>query len=109
MNVIDELSTQINKNLREYVKTVGPIAIPGKVFEYRGTEKINWDKVNKDEVLRRDVFAVFEKYKVDPMYFMGFSETHSKNVWMLGNEALVKELAELFPRKMETKFAGYKV
>lgn len=109
MNVIDELSTQINKGLREYVKSVGPIAIPGKVFEYRASDKVDWSKVNKNEILRNDVCEVFKKHKIDPMYFMGFSETFTKSIWMLSNEALVKELAELLPRTVETKFAGYKV
>lgn len=108
MNVIDELSNKIQKGLREFVKEVGPIAIPGKIFEFRGQDKIDWKKLNTREDLRIKAYEIFEKHKIDPKYFMGFSETFSKNVWMLQNEALVKELAELFPRRTEVEFKGYK-
>ena len=108
MNVVDEWSTKMNKNLRQFVTAYGPIAIPGIVFEHRGEEKIDFDKINKSETLRNQIYAVFEKYKVEPKHFMGFSETHSKSIWLLGNEELVKELSKVFPRKVKTMFKGYK-
>ena len=105
-NVLEEVVSSAKEELREHVKMSGPIAIPGKIFEYRGTEGINWDSVNKK--LRGEAYAIFEKHGVDPKQFMSFNQTASKGVWLTENEALVKELAELFPRKTETKFAGYK-
>lgn len=106
INVLDELMDRAKGELKEHVKNSGPIAIPGKVYEYRPSEGIHWDKVNKG--LREQAYAVFEKHGVDPKAFMSFNQTASKGVWLLGNEALVQELSELFPRKVETKFGGYK-
>lgn len=108
INVLEDALSFAKDELKEYVKQSGsPIAIPGKVFEYRGKEGINWDKVNKG--LREKTFEIFKKHGVDPVSFMGFSQTFSQNIWMAENEALVKELSEFFPRKIETKFQGYKM
>lgn len=106
INVLEETTNVAKKELRGHVKISGPIAIPGKVYEYRAEEGVDWDKVNKG--LRENAYKVFEKYGVDPKNFMSFNQTASKGVWLTGNEALVKELAELFPRKASSKFAAYK-
>lgn len=108
INVMEDAVGFAKDELKTFVKqSNAPIAIPGKVYEFRGTEGINWDKVNKG--LRQKTLEVFKKYNVDPMLFMGFSQTFSKDIWLTENEALVKELSELFPRKIETKFQGYKM
>lgn len=107
LNVMEEMSKEIKKELRGHIKlSESPIAIPGKIYEFRVDEKIHWDKVNK--TLRDQVYAVFAKHNMDPRSFMGFSQTFSTGVWRTGNEALVKELSDLLPRKNETRFAGYK-
>lgn len=108
INVMEEAVKIAKDELRTYIKNSGaPIAIPGKVYEYRGSEGIDWTKVNGK--LREKAYAIFEKHGIDPKLFMGFSQTFSKGVWMTENEQLVKELAELFPRKLETEFKGWKM
>jgi transposase-like protein len=110
MTVMDEASNKFSKEIREHVKQSGiGIAIPGKVFEYRPEEKIDWDKINKSDEKRDEIYAIFEEFGINPKHFMGFSETFTKGVWLLQNEALVQRLAAAFPRKITTKFAGYKV
>lgn len=108
INVLENVLETAKDELKVFVKHANfPIAIPGKVYEYRSSEEsINWDKANKD--LRPSLLEIFKKYNVDPMLFMGFSQTFSKSVWMLENEALVKELAAILPRKKETTFKGWK-
>jgi hypothetical protein len=107
LNVLEEAVSVAKDELREFVKEgEGRVAIPGKIYEYRASDGINWDKVNTR--LREDTYAIFEKHGVDPKSFMSFNQTASKTIWLTENEALVKELANLFPRKTETRFAGYK-
>lgn len=107
INVLEEAISFAKDELRNHISvSCSPIAIPGKVYEFRGTEGIHWDTVNKK--LKDKAYAIFAKHGVDPKHFMGFSQTFSKSIWMTENEELVKELAELFPRKLETKFQGYK-
>lgn len=108
INVLEDAISKAKDELRVYVKNSNHgIAIPGKVYEYRKTDtNIDWKKVN---AMRDKIFPVFQKYGVDPMVFMGFSQTFSKSIWMTENEALVKELAVLFPRKLEVEFKGWKL
>lgn len=106
LHVLEELVGIAKKELREFVKKYeGAVAIPGRVYEFRTEEGINWDWVNKN---RQAVFKIFEQHKVDPTPFMSFNQTASKLIWLTENEALVKDLAALFPRKASTKFEGYK-
>jgi hypothetical protein len=108
VTVAEEVVKSAKDSLREYVKNTGPIAIPGKVYEFRGEEEeVNWDKVNKS--LRPVLYKVFEKHGVDPREFMGFSQTFSKPIWMIDKPDLVNEVASLVPKKVATKFTGYKV
>jgi len=106
LNVLEEATKIAKKELREHIKYTSPIAIPGKVYEYRASQGINWDKVNK--TMRGKVYEVFDKHKVDPKLFMSFNQTASKTIWMAENELLIKELSDILPRKSETKFGGYK-
>lgn len=108
ISVMEEAVKVAKDELKAFIKNAGaPIAIPGKVYEFRGSEAIDWTKVNGK--YREQAYKVFEKHGIDPKLFMGFSQTFSKGVWMTENEALVKELAELFPRKLETEFKGWKM
>jgi hypothetical protein len=108
INVCEELLKALKDELKDHVrKYEAPVAIPGKVFEFRASEGINWDKINKS--LRTQTYAIFEKHKVDPKAFMSFNQKTSSTVWMIENEALVKELAALFPRSLSSEFRGYKV
>lgn len=107
LNVLEETVKQIKGEIRNHVKLSGTdIAIPGKIYGYVADEGIDWDKVNTK--LREQAFAVFKKHDVDPVMFMGFSQTFSKSVWLLENEQLLKELAALFPRKASSEFKGRK-
>lgn len=93
------------KSLKEHVDISGPIAIPGIVYDYYASEKIDWDKCNTKK-RRQAIYDLFEKHKADPKDFMSFNATASKAVWTCSNEALIKELSEILPRKVETKFQG---
>jgi hypothetical protein len=104
--VVAELEKMANDELRAFVEFAGPIAIPGKVYEIRGKTKRNWDKVNKK--LRDSYYRICEKHNEDPKTYMGLSDTFSNSVWLSGNEAFVKDLAELFPEKLTTEFRGWK-
>lgn len=107
VNVLEELLKVAKKNLKDHVEAFGPIAIPGKIFEFKASEpKVDWDVVNKS--LRSQVYEIFEKYGIDPKPQMGFSQTFSKSVWMLENEALLQELAALLPKTIDTTFRGSK-
>jgi len=109
INIFEEMLKKAKSSLREYVKESGmAIAIPGKVYDFYSDTSIDWDKVNKSAEIKEKAYAIFQKYGIDPKDFMGFSQTFSKPVWMLENEALVKELAETFPRKSSTEFSGKK-
>lgn len=106
ISILDEYSARATKELKEHVKGFGAIAIPGKVFDFKGTDYIHWDSVNSR--LREKTYAIFEKHNVDPKKYMSFNQTASKTIWLEENELLVRELSELFPRKTETRFAGHK-
>lgn len=106
-NVLSEIRAKVNDELKEHVKKYGAIAIPGKIYEFRPSDEIHWDAVNKK--LRKETYEIFEKYGIDPRAFMSFNQTASKSIWMAENEQLVRELAALFPRKTTTTFKGYKL
>jgi len=107
IEVFSQLINEGNKELREFVKDAGPIALPGKVFDYFDKEDVDWTLVNKS--MKQEVMEVFRKHGVDPAKYMGFSATFSKKIWFESNEALVKELAALMPRKKSTEFRGKKM
>jgi len=107
INLLEELLKGLKDDLKAHVAMNGPVAIPGKVYDFSATEGVDWDKVNK--ALKNKAYDVFEKYDIDPKMFMGFSQTFSKSIWMAENESLVKELGELFPRKVSTEFRGRKM
>lgn len=107
LNIMEEAVKTIKSELRNHVKNSGcAISIPGKIYDFVVSEGINWDAVNKQR--RKEAYAVFEKHGIDPRDFMGFSQTFSQSIWLTENEALVKELSELFPRKVSTEFRGAK-
>lgn len=107
INVMEEAVSVAKDELRTFVKSFnGSIAIPGKIYEFKGEEEIDWKKVN--EKLKGKVYEIFEKHNVDPKMFMGFTQTYSKSIWMAENEELVKDLAALFPRKTTITFKGWK-
>jgi len=107
VNILEELIKEGKDNLKEHVKEFGPIAIPGKIYEFKQSElKVAWDIVNKK--LRNQVYEIFEKHKVDPKALMGFSQTFSKSIWMFENQALVDDLTKILPTEIETTFRGSK-
>lgn len=111
INVMEETLKSAKSELKEFVKMAGTgIAIPGKVYEFRaGEEKVDWDKVNKKQAIRDAAYEIFENHGIDPKSYMGFSQTFSKDVWLLADEGLLKDLSALFPRTRETEFKGYKI
>ena len=107
LNVLEDVVDIAKSELKEFAKAGNVVAIPGKTYEYRVPEQasIDWDEVNKK--LRIQAYAIFEKHGVDPKDFMAFSQTASKGIWRAENPELVRELAELFPRKRESSFRGW--
>jgi hypothetical protein len=117
INVLEEMVKEAKKNLKDHVKEFGPIAIPGKIYQFAASEeKIDWDIVNKK--LRPQVYQICEKYGLDPRALMGFSQTFSKHILTLDlgedaaggdkTEAFLKELAPILPRTIDTEFRGVK-
>jgi hypothetical protein len=107
LTVLEETIKRVKGGLREYVETTGPVAIPGRVYEFRPEESVNWDKVNK--TLKPSIYAIFNKHGIDPREFMGFSQTFSKSVWMMDKPDLVQELSAALPKKVSTEFKGHTV
>lgn len=108
MTVFEEAVKVIKRNLKAHVQDYGPIAIAGKVFCFAGKEEIHWDKVNSKPEVKTQIFEIFKKHKEDPTKWMGFSQTFTKSVWMLDNDALMNELSAALPRKIAVKFTGEK-
>ena len=106
LNLIEQVSRVAKAGLKKYVESSGSVAIPGKIYGFVAKESVNWEAVNSS--LRLQAYEIFEKHKVDPKMFMGFSQTFSQSVWMTENVELIKELSDLFPRKTETEFRGSK-
>lgn len=105
LNLFEEIVKDLKGDLKEHVSFSGsPISIPGKTYCFSASESVDWDTVNKK--LKNKAYAIFEEYGIDPKQFMSFNQTASKSVWQLGNEDLVKKLAEIFPRKVSTEFRG---
>lgn len=107
VNVLEEVVKKSKAELRTHVKAFGPVAIPGKLLEFRGVEGIHWDRVNKH--LRKEIYAVFEEHGVNPRDFMLFNQTASAAAMFVDNPALIKKLSEVLPRKVTTTFKGYKL
>ena len=107
ITVLEDTLELMKKELKTYVSMTSPIAIPGKVYEFRAKEGIDWDKVNKK--FRKQVYDVFEECGKDPKEYMGFSQTFSKDMWRSEDPKLCEKLGELIPRKTTTEFRGYKL
>lgn len=105
--ILEEIKKKATSALKDHVKQSSAIAIPGVLFDFRAETKVDWDKVNK--TLKLPVCDIFKKHNVDPLQFMGFSQTFSKSVWMIDNEVLVKELSLALPKKTSTEFGSQKV
>lgn len=107
LNVLEEAVSVCKEELKSFVKDGFSIAIHGKVYEFRKAETgIHWDMVNKK--MRDQMYAIFEKYKVDPKRYMGFSKTFSNPVFDEMDPALVQELSKMLPRQEKTEFKGWK-
>lgn len=107
VHLIEEFSGIAKKELRQYVKKSGPVAIPGRVFEYRPKEAINWEKANK--ACRDAVYEVFAKHKIDVRQFMAFSQKATSPVWLIENRKLIEELSKVLPRKVSSEFGAHKI
>lgn len=106
LNVLEQVVAEIKDNLKEHVKLYGPVAIHGKIYDFKATEGVDWDKVNK--ALKNKLYDIFSKHGIDARQFMGFSQTFTKSLWMMENEGLIKELASVLPKKASSEFRGYK-
>jgi CRISPR/Cas system-associated exonuclease Cas4 (RecB family) len=111
MNVLDVISTEIHREIKDHVVNYGDLAIAGKVWTLQHKEKVDYDKTNKNASKKKEIMDTFRKYNVDPTEHMGFSETFTKSVWMKDDEypGLLDELSKAFPRKIEVKFTGVKI
>lgn len=94
-------------SLKAHVEATGPIAIPGVVFDFKSTEKIDWNKCNT-KGRRKKLYEIFESHGIDPRDFMSFNATASKAIWAIDNPGLVQELSEFMPRKVDVQFSGRK-
>jgi len=107
ISVLEDLLDMMKKELKHFVSTTSAVAIPGKVYEFRGKEDVDWKKVNG--ALKNKAYEVFEKHGIDSRRFMGFSQTFTKDLYLAENAGLIEELNNLFPRKTSTEFRGYKL
>ena len=104
VHLLEQFLTTAKKNLKEFCKTYGvSVSIPGKTYDARASQKLDWTKADKDELIR-----TFKKHGVDPLRYMGFTSKDSDNVWVDGAPSLRKELAPLVPRTIKTDFRGRK-
>ena len=109
LNACEETASTIKKALQAHIKNSSAIAIPGKVYEFRSKEDINWSRLNSNGKIREQVLEIFRKHNVDPMTYMGFSATISKSIWFADNQGLKEELSKALPRKNTTTFGGHKI
>lgn len=107
LNLLEEAVELRKKELKTYVSMTSPIAIPGKIYEFRAKEEVDWDTVNKK--LKNNVYEVFEGCGIDPKRYMGFSATFTKDLFLTENTVLLDKLNALIPRKTKTEFRGYKL
>jgi hypothetical protein len=109
IKVLDQASSLRQKELRAHVEASGaPIAIPGVIFGFAAKENvIDWDYANKYQ--RPQLYEIFEKHKVDPRHFMGFSQTFSSKIWQAEKPALSRELDAVLKRDTKTEFRARKV
>ena len=107
IHLLEEFLKTAKKNLKDFVNTYGvQVSIPGKTYDTRAKEKINWDKVNKGQKMQ--VVEAFNRHGVDPVQYMGFSEKSSAPIWVEGSQKLREELSSILPRKIDTDFRGRK-
>lgn len=109
ITVLEEMIGRMKKELRAHVEFTGaPIAVPGVRYGFTIKENvIDWDHANKHQ--RAAIYAVFEKYKVDPRHFMGFSQTFSGKIWQAENPKLSAELNAVLRRETKSEFRSSKV
>jgi len=107
--MIKVLETYVNaarKTLRDHVKEFGPISIPGTLYEHRPKTEVDWKKANK---IRWDLKKLLVDNGIDPVEYMGFSATFSKDLALIDNDKLRKEIFDKIPTKTSTTFKGYKM
>lgn len=106
INILETLVKNLKDDLKEHVKASGAIAIPGKIYCFKGEEVVDWDVVNKR--LKTSVYDILERHGVDPREFMGFSQTFSKGLPFHSNGELVTEVLNILPKKLTNEFRGVK-
>lgn len=105
--VAEQFLDEAKDQLKEHVKNTSPVAIPGRVFMFKPSEKVDWDKANKHQ--RDALYEVFQKHNVDPRSYMSFNQTASAAVWLESNPELVEDLKAILKTKISTTFSGHKV
>ena len=107
-HVLETYLKTLNKEISEYTKKTGEIALPsGIAFGHRISLAPDWDHFNKTG--RKDILDLFEKHGEDFKDFVGFSSTFSKKLLKNKNTALVSEVMKLLPEKGSTRFGSYKL
>ena len=109
IKVLEQAASLRQKELRSHVEASGsPIAIPGIIFGFSAKpDVIDWDHANKHQ--RPVLYGIFEKHKVDPRHFMGFSQTFSSKIWQAEKPELAKELNAVLRRDTKSEFRARKV
>lgn len=109
VTVLENLVSEMKKELRAHVEFANaPIAIPGVRYGYVIKENvIDWDYANKHQ--REQIYEIFEKHKVDPRHFMGFSQTFSSKIWQAERPALSRDLNAILKRETKSEFRASKI
>lgn len=109
LTVLENLMSEMKKELRAHVDVSNsPVAVPGVRWGYVVKENvIDWDYANRHQ--RDELYRIFEKHKVDPRHFMGFSQTFSSKIWQAEKPRLAEELNAVLRREHKSEFRSRKV
>ena len=107
-HVLDTYLKSLTKEISEYTKKTGQIALPsGIAYGHRASTSPDWDFFNKSG--RESVLELFEKHGEDFKEYVGFSSTFSKKLLKSNNTSLVSEVMQILPEKGTTRFGSYKI
>jgi hypothetical protein len=107
MHALDTISAAATKELKEYIKEIGmEVSIPGVSFNFKVTESVDWDRVNKK--MKGMVCEIFDQHHIDPKRFMVFSATSTKGIDLLEDQKFLQKLTLALPREVTTRFTTSK-
>jgi CRISPR/Cas system-associated exonuclease Cas4 (RecB family) len=108
INITEEVTKKAKDGLREHIKLSGVgIAIPGKVYEFRASDSVDWDRTNSK--LKGQLMEYIKSNGKDPARYMGFSQTFTKGIFLDEDSTFVEGFRVLLPVSSSTEFRGSKV